>query len=304
MRLAVLADVHDNLLALEAVVEDAMRNAADGFIAAGDYLMRGPFPQESVQLLRSLDARMVQGNTDGYAVDLASGRAPPARYTSKQWASSRWTCRHVDQEILDFLASLPEQAVVCLDGVTRIRVIHGAPDNPIGRLLPDRDAQALHWFRRAGFLACEEEPPALTPRLSAIDDPVVVCAHTHIPWSQRNGDQLVLNPGAVSGALNEDPRAQYALLTWNDDGWQVEHRAVEYDLGQLRRAYRSSGYLKEGGALARVFLITVETGRNVIAPFFSHIARVAAEAGCGQSSVIRDAVWQQAVDTFVWPDGS
>ena len=302
MRLALLADVHDNLPALEAVVEDIDRRGVDGVIAAGDYLVRGPFPLETMRLLRSLNAWMIRGNTEGYVLDYDAGRAPVPWYTSDQWAGLRWTCEHVDRESLDFIEDLPEQRVVALDGFAPIRVVHGTPRDPLGRLIPDGDPESVRWFRQAGFLSQDDDPPGLTTAFAQIDEPVLVCGHTHIPWTEEEKGRLACNPGAVSGALNGDPRAQYALLTWCDGRWQVEHRAVAYDVGRLRRAFHDRGLLAEGGPFARAYLLSVETGRNVVGRLFWHLDRLVHEGGHEDWVVVPETIWERAVSTFPWED--
>jgi predicted phosphodiesterase len=299
-RLAVLADVHGNLPALEAVLADVRQIDVDGVIVAGDLLHGAPQSAEVVRLLRSLGAWMIRGNNDNYLLAYDAGDAPGGWYTSKQWASLRWTYFHLNRETLNFIASLPEQRVVALDGAAPIRVVHGSPDSSSGKLFPDRDPASMSLFREAGFLPPDCEPPRLEQAFAPIAEPVLVCGHTHIPWNQEEGERLALNPGAVCGSLNGDVRVQYALLTWQDGRWQVEHRAVSYDLTQVRAAFRQNGLLAEGGAFARSILLTIETGQNVAGRFVSHTYRVAAEAGFEDCAVVPDAVWEHAVATFDW----
>jgi len=303
VRLAVLADIHDNLPALKAVLADARAQRVDGIIGAGDYLVRGPFPRETLDLVRSVDAWLIRGNTDGYVLDYAAGQAPEPWYTSSRWAALRWAWAQLSPERLDFLRGLREELVLRVGDADPIYVCHGAPNNPLGRLIPDQDKDALRSFRRAGFLAADAAPPDLRHALSGVDQKVVICAHAHIPWSQNDGDLLVLNPGAVSGALNGDPRAYYALLSWRSGRWQVQHRAVHYDMSALRQAYGDTGYLEEGGAIARAFLLTVETGQNILGPLFSHASRMTRAAGYHDLSAVPDSLWHWALRDFAWPDG-
>lgn len=299
-RLAVLADVHANLPALEAVVEDIRRQDVDGIIAAGDYLTSGPSPVEVIRLLRALDASMIRGNAEGYFLAYRTGDAPEAWTTSYQWAAMRWSYRQLDGETLDVIARLPQQHVVALDGAAPIRVVHGSPRDPSERLYPERDPIALRWFREADLLPPDREPRRLERALDGIDEPVLVCGHTHIPWVQNHGCRLALNPGAVSLSFDGDVRAHYALLTWEDDRWEVEHRAVPYDLDRVRQGFRASGLLAEGGAFARAMLLTIETGQNAIGHLFSHIDRLAVGAGLENWIVVPDALWERAVATFDW----
>jgi predicted phosphodiesterase len=304
-RLAVVADVHGNLPALEAVLRDIQHQDVDGIIGAGDYLTSGPFPGDVVRLLRSCDAWMIRGNAEGYFLDYRARTAPAAWYTSYQWAALRWSYGQLDGEILDFIARLPEQRVVYGDGAAPggappIRIVHGSPRGPAERLFPDGDSVALGRFREAGLLPPEGDPPRLGRTLDQIDEPVLVCGHTHIAWAQRDGRRLALNPGAVSLSFSGDARARYALLTWEDGRWRVEHRAVPYDLDRLREGFRDSGFLGEGGPFARAALLNIETGRNVIGHLYWHIDGLAADAGLEDWDAVPDGVWERALATFDW----
>jgi predicted phosphodiesterase len=299
-RLAVLADVHGNLPALEAMVLDMQQRGVDGIIAAGDYVISGPYPVEVVRLLRSLDAWMIRGNADEYLLDYHTGDAPEPWRTSYQWASMRWSYQKLDSETLDLIAQLPEQRVVALNGAAPICVVHGSPSSPLERLYPEDDPVALRWFREAGLLPADRDPAGLTRAFDRIDERFLVCGHTHIPWVQSNGCRRALNPGAVSLPLNGDARAHYALLTWEDEDWQVEHRAVAYDLDLVREGFRDSGLLTDGGAFARAALLTIETGQNAIGHLYAHIDRLAVGAGLDGWVVVPDALWERAVATFNW----
>jgi predicted phosphodiesterase len=116
MRLAVLADVHDNPPALQAVVEDIRKFDVDGVITAGDYLVQGPYPVETSRLSQSLDGWMIRGNAEGCLLAYDAGEAPSPWYTGDQWAAMRWTCEQLDRETLEFIAGLPQSRVVKLDG--------------------------------------------------------------------------------------------------------------------------------------------------------------------------------------------
>ena len=281
MRLAVLSDIHGNLPALEAVLQDLERWNVWGIIVAGDFT-GGPQPVETIRLLRARRTWMIRGNSDDNLLRYGNGLAPPAWHSSRQFALLRWAHRNIDEDTFGFLQSLPQQRVVQVPGTAAIRVVHGSPRDPYESIFPDR------------------EPATLDIALAQVDEPVFVCGHTHIPWKVVRQGRLALNPGAVCGPLNGDVRAQYALLTWQDSHWQVEHRAVEYDLEQIRVAFRESGLLVEGGALARSFLRSIETGQNVADWFLSYAYDLAAEGGYEGHSVVSDEIWERAAATFDW----
>jgi predicted phosphodiesterase len=298
MRLAVLADIHSNLPALEAVLADLEGQAVDRIVVAGDLVPKGPNPAETIRLLRSRDALMIRGNADDGLVAYHAGDVPDAWRTSAQWAPLRWVYRHLDREAVEYVAVLPAQRTIAPPGRAPIRVVHGSPSSPSQHLYPDRDAGALALFRRAGVLPSGRNPSSLAVALAQVDEPVLVCGHSHIPWAQEQDGRLALNPGAVGTPANGDPRAQYALLTWQDGRWRAAHRAVAYDLRRVRAAYHESGLLAEGGDLSRASLLGIERGEAVFGRFISHVYGLAAEAGYGDCSVVPTDVWERAVATF------
>ena len=302
MRLAVVADTHGNLPALEAVLADIRLQEVDDIIVAGDFT-GGPQPQETIDLLRSLDGWMIRGNSENYFLAYDAGDAPEAWRVGEQWATLRWSYECLSRETISFIASLPEQRVVRLDGMTPIRVVHGSPRSPSEFLYPDRDPATLELYRKAGLLDPDRDPVKLRVALAQVEESVLLCAHSHIPWVQAEEGRLVVNPGAVSGPNNGDVRARYALLSWQDGRWRAELRAIAYDLEQIQAAFRDSGLLAAGGVMAQAFLLDILTGQNVPGRFVAHARRRADAAGYGALSVLPDDIWHEAIATFDWGTG-
>jgi len=287
--LAVLADIHGNLPALEAVLAEIQQKGVDGVIVAGD-LTGGPHPDETIELLRELGSWMIRGNSDSQLLQLARGAAPAAWYTSRQFALLRWSARHIDPATLSFLESLPQQRVVEIAGAPAIRVVHGSPRHAAESIFPD------------------QQPEILDLALAQVGEPALVCGHTHIPWVRERDGRLALNPGAVCGPLSGDVGAQYALLAWREGPgasraerrWRVEHCTAAYDLARIRADFCASGLLEQGGALARAFLRSIETAQNVALDFLCFAYELAARKGFAGCDVVPDDVWNEAELTFDW----
>lgn len=195
MRLAVLSDVHGNLPALEAVLASLERDPVDGVIIAGD-LVGGPQVDETVRLLRPLNPWAIRGNTDTGFLRHYHREVPEAEFTALQFGLVRWGCRNISTETLAWLEALPEQCTVALPGFDPIRVAHGSPRSPTESVFADCD------------------PATLGALLGLVQAPVLVCGHTHIPFSARLGKRLLVNPGSVGAPLNGEVGAQYAVLAW------------------------------------------------------------------------------------------
>lgn len=303
MRLAILADVHGNLPALEAVLAEVDSIGVDGILVAGD-MVDGPQPLGVLHTLRARQACMIRGNREKYMLAYYHGQTPPTWQTSEQWASLRWIYRRLDREALEHMAALPEQRTIAFDGAAPIRMVHGAPQGVSTLLLPGRDPDSMAPFERARLVALSYRQADLEDALAAVDEPVLVCGHSHTPWQRvrevAGQRRLALNPGSVGGPLNGDPRAQYALLTWQDGAWQAEHRLVAYDLDRLQAAYQETRFVEQGGAFAYGTMVATVTGTNVLGVFVRYLADLAARAGFTDYDTIPDAVWQQATASFDW----
>jgi len=299
MKLAVLADVHGNLPALEAVLDDVETQRVDGIIVAGDFA-GGPQPREVFDWLRASATWIIRGNGEDYLLDYYTGVAPAGWRDSGQWASMRWSYDQFTARDLDEIAAMPEQQVLAFDGLDPIRVLHGSPRRATEHVRPDPARGGLTLHGDGSILLGNATALCVRDAVALIGEPVMICGHSHVPWSQRLDGRLALNPGSVGNPLNGDVRAQYALLVWDGSSWAVTHRALPYDLNLVRRAFQASGYLDVAGAFALTCLLSVETGYNATGEFLTHAARLAHEAGCGGAVVVPDDVWQRAIDSFDW----
>jgi putative phosphoesterase len=200
--LGLLYDIHGNLPALEAVLEDC---PADTFLLGGDYTAFGAWPQETIARLKQLDAEWIRGNVDRWLVD----DSEVVDFMKPLIARSR---EMLGDELARELAALP--ATTRHDGTL---YCHASP-------LSDMD----------GFYAEPHESDA--ERLMGVEAERVVFGHTHLQF-QRTGPGGIdlVNPGSVGIPLDGDRRAAYALL--HDDG-TIELRRVEYDWQAVASAVR------------------------------------------------------------------
>jgi diadenosine tetraphosphatase ApaH/serine/threonine PP2A family protein phosphatase len=208
--LGLIYDVHGNLGALEAVLADAGEAGIGRFLLGGDYALFGPQPAETVERLRSLDARMIRGNVDRWTAHPHD--APDDAVV--QGAIEQCRAQLGDRTVAD-LEALPEWLTD--DGV---RFCHASPISDVRSFLP-------------------EPGPDDEELLGDHTEPLLVFGHTHLPF-EREGPRGVrlVNPGSVGMPFDGDPRAAWAIL--RDDG-RVEHRRVAYDHAAAARAVRDLG---------------------------------------------------------------
>jgi predicted phosphodiesterase len=208
MRLAVISDIHGNLLALEAVLADVAGEGADAVLNLGD-LVSGPLaPAAVADLLMEKDFPTIRGNHDRYVRDTpASGLRTVDRFVAEQMEPAH----------LDWLRGLPATRVFGGE----VFLSHGTPAS-------DEEPWLDNWWD--GRKVEMPDEAQVTARAEGVDYPVLLCGHTHVARVTRLRDgRLIVNPGAVGLQFNlGSPLARYALIDRRDGAWSAALRAVPY----------------------------------------------------------------------------
>jgi predicted phosphodiesterase len=212
--IAVLYDVHGNLLALEAVIEDARAAGASHWVLGGDYALFGAWQAETVARLQELEpATWIRGNVDRWAGDPAE--APDDSGLQAAVADTRAA---LGDALADELGRLPTEAEVA-----GARFVHASPVSDMRSFTPEPNGDD------------ERE------LLAGTTHPRLVFGHTHVQFRRPAaiGDVELVNPGSVGVPLDGDRRAAYALI--EPDTRELELRRVAYDtdatIAELRRKY-------------------------------------------------------------------
>jgi putative phosphoesterase len=220
VKLAVLSDVHGNLLALEAVLDDIARQGVDATVALGDFVS-GPFdPAGVADRFIGLGLPSVRGNHDRFITD---GR-------EKDWHIDALARNTLTPEQHAWLAELPATRV--LDD--QILLSHGTPR--------DDNTGWLDGF--VGDNVMLLPPATIEGHAAGFDYPVLLCGHTHVPRSVRLKDgRLVVNPGSVGLPFEiGSPDARYAIVEKRAGRWATQLRAIPYDHERAARQARDKGY--------------------------------------------------------------
>ncbi len=220
MRVAILADIHGNQVALEAVLEDlAQQTGIEHIVVAGDLCLNGPSPEEVLDTLQGLHCFVIQGNVDSDVVEENRKKGP------KKQSIVTWTREQIGQAGINYLATLPFSKRIDNPEGTDLLIVHANPLNQEDALFPDAQDSTLEQL--LGKL------PATTGALAF--------GHYHVAYTRRWRGLLLVDAGSCGMPRDEDIRASYAILTWRDDSWQVEHRRVKYDLKVVVKQLKSCG---------------------------------------------------------------
>ena len=202
--LAVLYDIHGNLVALEEVLKDAEAAGADAYLLGGDFGVGSPWPMETLHRLVGLpESTWIRGNGERWL------REPPTDRPEVMEALSEMDSGVGTWE--GWLYSL--QAQTELDGVL---YVHGSPSSDVESFAPE----------------LSEDDERL---LNGVRDKTVVFGHSHLQFKRPGPNKTTLiNPGSAGMPLDGDVRAAYALR--HDDG-EFEFRRVDYDIERAAKAW-------------------------------------------------------------------
>lgn len=217
-RVAALYDIHGNLPALEAVLEEMAREDVEALVVGGD-VVPGPMPRSTVAALQSvaIPVHFLHGNGELDVLAFRRGETP-GRVPQRFHEAMRWVCAELGEDQLDAMAAWPATVRVEVEGLGEVLFCHATPRN-------DNEL----FTRRTP----EER---LRPIMEAAAAPVVVCGHTHMQFDRSVGRVRVVNAGSVGMPFGE-PGAYWTLL-----GPDVEMRRTEYDVEGAARAIRATAY--------------------------------------------------------------
>lgn len=226
MRYAIISDIHSNLEAFLAVLDEIDRSGADRIICLGDIVGYGASPNECVDIIKDRQIYSLTGNHD----KAACGITEPYNFNAVARRAALWTRGELTPENREYLNGLPEEGMI--DG---FMIVHGSPSDPDRYILSEYDAA--------------EEFPLLG------ENKLCFFGHTHVRvlYSLSGGEvetskaehirlredtKYLVNPGSVGQPRDRDPRAAYLIF---DDRGEIEFRRVVYPVEAAQKKIIESG---------------------------------------------------------------
>jgi predicted phosphodiesterase len=249
MKIAVLSDIHGNVPALEAALEDLERWRPDEVIVNGDLVSRGPYSLEVLRLLqtRRPDCRFLTGNHETFVLSCADATPDPDDPTFDLRRFAHWSADRLGAAVEEIRAWDDHLDLTDLDDGSSVHITHGS------RL-----------GNRSGI-----QPETSDDDMAAkLGDPrdLFIGSHTHRPLLRRFNGTLVVNTGSVGQPFDGDPRSAYGRFTFRDGAWEAEIARVAYDKPRAERDFIDSGFVDECGPLAGLIFLEHRQNRMHCGP--------------------------------------
>ncbi len=227
-RIAVLSDIHGNLVALEAVRAAIKKERPDAIMICGDLVLNGPEPAGVVDAVRELEADgalVVAGNTDIAVADFDYAAAFPSMMDGVPESirsAAEWAHEQLGDDRIDWLRRLPAERRLRI-GELLVLATHASPGSQTDGFDGALDANVM------------------IERASRTDARVICCGHTHMPEIRDLGWKLIVNAGSAGYVFDGDPTASWAVVTVDGDEVAGEIRRTEFDSLVVSNALSARG---------------------------------------------------------------
>jgi predicted phosphodiesterase len=223
---AVFSDVHGNLVALEAMLDDLAQRPVDQLVCLGDALQGGPQPLECAERLAELGCPVVLGNADAFLLTLDPEDEP---VNDEQLEVAQWSRERLGAGGLELIRGYAPTVDVDLGDGRKLLACHGSPASYNEILLPSTPEEQL----RAA--------------LEDVQADLVAGGHVHMQWTRPIAHRTFLNPGSAGLAYDHEqpdedvrfePTAEYAVVSERLD---IGFRRVPFEAASVVLAVEESG---------------------------------------------------------------
>lgn len=211
MKVGIISDIHANLPALEAIVNEDKNNNIEKWLFLGDLVGYYYWPAECMQILKSCSAICISGNHDRMLSEVLKGNSILRNSIASKYGSSiNKAIEVLTEDEIEWLISLPKDKEISIDGYS-VLLCHGSPWDMDFYVYPDSDYSVRN-------------------RMKETEHDLVLFGHTHYPvvWSEQG--TLVVNPGSVGQPRDGTPGACWAVWDTNDNSIHLKRESYEYEV--------------------------------------------------------------------------
>lgn len=231
MRIALISDIHGNLVSLEAVLADIEREKVDQIVCLGDVATLGPEPRKVLQRLRELDCPCIIGNHDLFLLDPTVLHS----YMDAPWfaESVAWCVQQLDEVDFQFLRTFQPLLEIPLDHSHNLLCFHGSPKS------------------NTDIILAMTPPTNVDELLGGYKATIMAGGHTHMQMMRQHKGIMLINTGSVGMPFEQAlfvhaprylPWAEYAIVGFNQGVIGIDLRRVPIDVDKVRQAAADSDF--------------------------------------------------------------
>ncbi len=276
MKIAVLADIHSNHIALNECLHYIEKSKISTCIFLGDYISDFPYPQKTLSLLKEISSRctcfFVKGNREEYMEKCHSGEV--VFYKGSNGGSLLYTYNNLTSDDIEWFSSLPIYREIKTECADTFTISHGSRTNTrylVNGLDTDR-ARTLDFI--------ENQPYSFH-----------CIGHSHIPFISKTVEKTLLNPGSVGVQTTGQIYASMAVAEYKNGKWSAYHVNIPYDIQKAEMEFHESGLFEFANVWSRTIIANMKTGRHYNSECLALVSKISHETGEDFSD---ERIWQKA----------
>lgn len=257
IKLAVISDIHGNIVALNQIIEDAKKRNVDVFVASGDLVNELPFGNEVIDKLKEINAFSIKGNKEQYFIDYDEHKY---NWPNIQFQNSVFMYERMTKENLEYIKNLPFSLSLEYEGV-KIKVVHGSPES-ITELIHRDDFDLIDKYTKN------------------LEEDILVLGHTHEPiWVCNMNNKTMINAGCAGVSPKNIGLAEYVIINLENGKYEIENLKVPFDVNEIKIGILKSGILKKDIAFINLTYETLIGNVKLKESFFHEAKRQMIEKG-------------------------
>ncbi|GCD10569.1 metallophosphoesterase family protein [Clostridium tagluense] len=307
MRYAVISDIHGNLPALNAVIDDAKRNFIDEYVFVGDYYCDLAYPNEVVNTIKNIKgAHVIKGNKEKYLDVLLN--SDQSEWVYEQFAPLYWNYRELDDDNLQYLIGLPEDKKIQPPNSNHKMHLFHAPaflfkstnmdllssSKYVERMIQENFSHEEYLCYVQKILSSDDK---IVKILDGLDTDIVIFGHSHIQWHAEIDTKVIINPGSCGLPLDYDKRAAYTILELNENAINILERRIPYNISDTICYTMKSELYINAKTWCDIIFHQLNLAKEEITFFFRHVESIAKKKN-DYSRPYSTTVWKEAANSW------
>lgn len=222
IKIAVISDIHGNIIALEEILKDAKLKNVDKYIVSGDLVNEIPFGNDVIERLKEVNSYSIKGNKEQYLIEYEENKY---NWENLQFQNIIFMYEELSKENKEYIRNLPSELSFKFENVN-IKVVHGSPES-ITELVHKEDLDKIDKYTKI------------------LKEDLLVLGHTHQTiWECRANNKVVINAGCAGISSVNIGRAEYIIINIDNDKFDIERRLVKFNPENLKDKIAKCGILK------------------------------------------------------------
>ena len=303
MRYAVISDIHGNLNALNAVLEDCEGQSIDKYLFLGDYYGEFPMHNEVISRIKEMaDIYAIKGNKEERMVEYK--KIDSQEWKSEQLAPLYWNLKTIKDNHYAYIENLPEKLFFTVDNINCYMAHlpsqhfgHGVVDRIGGRTFLNQYGKeySSHMEYLAYVKNTLHENQEFIQKLSEMSDGIYLFGHYHTQWYAEIDGKLLINPGSCGLPLDFNKSAPYTIFDTNN--FTVIERRVPYDTKIPVQLLKESDYYNAAPFWNKLSISEFENARVTVLLFLEFVEELAAKRN-DRAHPYSDELWFEAISLY------